>query len=113
MLLRPAQPGRRRPGRCCRGRALWLPPLLRPSSPRKELLGIELEGAGGIPGGARASGGGQPAALEECGGMEECGAMGELNDAAAQAAGAAAQAAAVQPAMQPAATTETAAVSLP
>ena len=45
--------------------------------------------------------------------MEECGAMGELNDAAAQAAGAAAQAAAVQPAMQPAATTETAAVSLP
>ena len=38
--------------------------------------------------------------------MEECGAMGELNDAAAQAA-------AVQPAMQPAATTETAAVSLP
>ena len=105
MLLRPAQPGRLR-GRCCRGRALRLPPLLRPSS-RKELLGIELEGAGGIPGGARASGGGQPAALEECGGMEECGAMGELNDAAAQAA-------AVQPTMQPAVTAEAASVqSLP
>ena len=87
VLLRPAQPG------CCRrGRALRLPPLLRPS-PRKQLLGVELEGAGGIPGGAPAS--------------EQAAALEELNDAAAQAA-------AVQPTMQPAVTAEAASVqSLP